>query len=392
MSGLEERFTTHWFEGGSVAAFADAFETVEGATALFDQALPVVFQLPAIAADAVDLSTYGPQGPIGYEAFHLRGVPDRQDLICRLIGTLGDGFDFVVFSSEFRVDQQIAVTPMVRFGEMPTGLGLSDHPNQDCSEGALQGSIYNPIYMNSEIGRGKGPQKSTGDFNYALSLIGHEMGHVWLASASHETDGEREQLNDDHCSCHWRWDLHAPVAFPWEESRQASTMGGGYWEENPDGTFTLVADHYLVPASGFSHLDLYLMGILDAAEVPDTFLLRDPVLLNRDEAFGVYSGTKQSISIDQVIAALGPRIPAAANSQKEFNVAFVYLVEPDHSPSGLPLQRHAAMKDKFVEFWSHVTGARSSITTETRFDSGVGFGRSRQAIRSNIPRHHEPIH
>lgn len=113
-------------------------------------------------------------------------------------------------------------------------------------------------------------------------------------------------------------------------------MGGGNWQENPDGTFTRVADDYFLPASGLSHLDLYLMGLLDANEVPESFLLGDPVLLNRDEGFGVYSATKETISIEQVVAALGPREPAAGTAQTEFNVAFVYLVESGRTPSRNP--------------------------------------------------------
>ena len=122
-----------------------------------------------------------------------------------------------------------------------------------------------------------------------------------------------------------------------------------------------------------------------ASAVPDTFLLRDPVLLNRDQGTGVYSATKEVISIDQVIAALGPREPAAGIAQTDFNVAFVYLVEPGRTPGSLPLQRYAVMRDQFVEYWALVTGGRSRIATETRFDSGVGFGTVPPDSGSSLP-------
>ena len=376
------------FEGGALAAFADAFESMDGRTIQFDQAGPDVFVLPAFAERELDLSMDGVQSPVGYEAFHFRGRTDRFDLTCRVIQSLGDGFDFVFYHAEYRSDQQEAGSPMARLeGRIAQGLGIRGgySPARFCTGGKLLGILNIPIYMNSNQGRGFGPTGSSGDFNFALSQLGHEMGHAWTVGAAYHRDGQRVPLNDDACRCHWRWELHVPVAFPWQQSNQSSTMGGGYWEDNLDGTYTRVHNGYFVPASGFSYLDLYLMGLFGANEVPDTWLLQDPKLLKVHEGFSVYSGQKEVISIDQVIAALGPRIPAASDSQTTFNVGFIYLVEPGRSPTSLPLQRHAAMRDKFVEYWTHVTGDRSQITTDVLFDRAVGYGRSPIEIGSNVP-------
>lgn len=78
---------------------------------------------------------------------------------------------------------------------------------------------------------------------------------------------------------------------------------------------------------------------------------------------GVFTGDKEIISIDQVIAAEGPREPAAAKSQKVFNAGFVYLLEPGKTPTVDLLDRHAEYRDEVVEHWSHITGGRSRITT-----------------------------
>jgi hypothetical protein len=37
-----------------------------------------------------------------------------------------------------------------------------------------------------------------------------------------------------------------------------------------------------VPATGYSYLDLYLMGLLTPSEVPDFFILRNLVTAGRD--------------------------------------------------------------------------------------------------------------
>ena len=72
------------------------------------------------------------------------------------------------------------------------------------------------------------------------------------------------------------------VAFPYQRPIEASTIGGGVWQDNFDGTYTQLHDGYFVPATGYSYLDLYLMGLISAAEVPDFFILKNLVPIGKD--------------------------------------------------------------------------------------------------------------
>jgi hypothetical protein len=76
--------------------------------------------------------------------------------------------------------------------------------------------------------------------------------------------------------------LQAQVAFPYSLPLEASTLGGGVWQDDLDGTFTQLRDGYFVPATGYSYLDLDLMGLISAAEVPDFFLLKNLVRVGKD--------------------------------------------------------------------------------------------------------------
>src|SRR5438445_11571160 len=96
------------------------------------------------------------------------------------------------------------------------------------------------------------------------------MGHRWSAFVSAKVGGESIQLGPTH----WARGLHAPVAFPYQRPVEASAMGGGVWQDNTDGTYTQLDDDYYVPATGWSYLDLYLMGLVAPAEVPDFFILK----------------------------------------------------------------------------------------------------------------------
>ena len=115
---------------------------------------------------------------------------------------------------------------------------------------------------------------------------------------------------------------------------------------------------------GHAWLDLYLMGLAYAREVPDMFILRNLRPVNEGDRWGPHTGQKEWVSIDQVVAVEGRREPPAGQTQYIFNAGFVYLLEPGSAPDPDMLQLHAAYRDKAVEHWSHITGGRSRITTD----------------------------
>src|SRR4029078_3550696 len=114
------------------------------------------------------------------------------------------------------------------------------------------------------------PDGKPAPYNYAVGHLGHEFGHRWAAYVTAKVNGRTLRLGP---WPHWAPGLQTRVAFPYSLPLEASTLGGAAWTENPDGTFAQSRDGYFVPASGYSHLDLYLMGLMSAAEVPDFFLL-----------------------------------------------------------------------------------------------------------------------
>ena len=78
------------------------------------------------------------------------------------------------------------------------------------------------------------------------------------------------------------------------------------------------------------------------------------------------------MTIDQIIAAEGPRTPVAANAQTVFNAGFVYLVEPGKTANPNLLALHQAYRDKVVEHWAQVTGGLSEITASVPSPSAGG--------------------
>ncbi len=81
----------------------------------------------------------------------------------------------------------------------------------------------------------------------------------------------------------------------------------------------------------FTDLDLYLMGLLSADQVrPHVVFPRgtpSPDLFNAC-AGGTWTGTLQTVTIDDIVRQAGPRVPDAAHSAHSFRVATI-IVSPD---------------------------------------------------------------
>ena len=313
-------------------------------------------------AESVDLSrSDGRFGRRHSEVFHYPSAPDTVEIACRVIEALGDTFDMFMFHNEFRIDSQENATEAgPKYGVRPEGIGVDDLPVRPapCGDGRLKKALPLPILsqnLREDLG---------------IDFLTHEFIHLWSAYLSFAGSGGKETLTNEFYGIHWRGDLHSPAAFSRTGRPASSVMGGSVWNDNGDGTFTPSASW-----SGLSWLDLYAMGLADASEVPDTFVLRNLEAVvegghnPRGETYsgGVYTGDREIVSIGQVVAAEGPRQPSASRSQKDFNVGFVYLLEPGQGPSSHLLEVHAQFAQEFVENWFEITGGRSRITAVAAF-------------------------
>ena len=351
------------FGGTSGAVAADAFQEDNGSR-VHRNGWTSSTALEFPEANPVDLSRSDNRTSRRQsEVFHYRDIPDLTGIACRVIDMLGDEFDLFVFHSEFRLDAQ---APAVSWKGRANAKGIGDIGGRGvvwpCGDGRLKGHWNQSLWMKSfsvvSSKRFRGIQPRT-RFDRGLALFAHEFTHSWTAHASYDRNGERVPLFDDSCGCHWRSDFHLPAAFPWNPDvpGPSSLMGGRFWRDNGNGSFTHLDGFYV--GDGHSWLDLYMMGLADASEVPDMFILRNLKPVNDRNQQRVYTGDKEIVTIQQVVAAEGPRVPSVAEAQKDFNAAFVYLLEPGQTPDPDLLRLHAEYRDQVIEHWSHVTGGRS---------------------------------
>ncbi|HEY7475299.1 MAG TPA: hypothetical protein VH679_09840 [Vicinamibacterales bacterium] len=345
--------------------------------------------LPSPEQDLSSLTAQSGSFATVFESFHYLRLPNPRDLTCTVIKGLGDHFDFLAYYSDFRVDNQEAGTPSTGplgggpNGGAVTGIGATQRAlDSYCTAGRFQWQFVQPVYAGSnqmqeqppagvndtsprniisytqQIGE-RTPDRRLVPYNYGLSQIGHEMGHRWSAFVSAKIGTETIPLGPTH----WARGLHAPVAFPFQRPSEASAMGGGVWQDNFDGTYTQLDDDYYVPATGWSYLDLYLMGLISPAEVPDFFILRNLVAAGKDaQGRPIFKADRTRVTIQDVVAVEGPRLPDVDKAQKEFNTGIVVMVERGKQPSQELIDRANGIRAAWIDYFRTTTGHRASMT------------------------------
>jgi len=348
--------------------------------------------------ESVDLSAViAKSGPLAavYESFHYLEPPRPQDLSCTVIQALGDKFDFLAYYSDFRIDSQEASSPSDGpIGGEVTGIGDTRQDQTQpvlqsrCTRGRFQLGLAQPIFVGSNEMQENPPadapvggprdltfytrqlSEATPDrkplpYNYAVGHLGHEIGHRWSAYVAARVNGQTISLG---AWPHWDAGLQARVAYPYSLPVEASTEGGSVWQDDFDGTFTQLRDGYMfVPASGYSYLDLYLMGLIAPAEVPDFFILSQLARSGTDgNGRPIFKAARTKVTIQDVIDAVGPRVPDVSHSQRHFNTGIAVIVEHRRRPSAELLDRADGIRRQWIDYWATTTGHRASMTVNPR--------------------------
>ncbi|HKO20719.1 MAG TPA: hypothetical protein VJU82_17730 [Acidobacteriaceae bacterium] len=379
---------------GSEIYVSAGVEGTDGAEAVHLSAQPVRLQdLGSPELHLADMKKQDGAFPVVYESFYYPESPRPNDLTCSVIKALGDKFDLLAYYSDFRIDNPEAGTPSTGplgggpNGGAVTGIGATQRNLASyCTQGRFQWQFVQPVYVGANQMDEYPPDDVKDDnrhnvvaythqlaertfngkippYDYAMSQIGHEMGHRWSAFVSAKINGELIPLGPTH----WATGLQAPAAFPYQRPVEASAMGGGVWQDNFDGTYTQLDDDYYVPATGWSYLDLYLMGLIAPSEVPDFFLLRNLTPQGKDaNGHPIYQADRTKITINDVIAAEGPRLPDVDHAQKHFNTGMVIVLEHGHKPPPELLERVEGIRLRWMDYWQTTTGHRSDMTTNPR--------------------------
>ncbi|MDN5204896.1 fibronectin type III domain-containing protein [Fulvivirgaceae bacterium BMA10] len=216
------------------------------------------------------------------------------------------------------------------------GSSIFDNTDQYGSNGKLQGINFFPISF---------------FFDGASTAYQHELGHQWI--------NHSKTPNLSHGAPHWPISDLASGIMGWNIT--GSLIGGSFpYSLIPEGEnyrLEFLGNDY-VPS--FNDLELYFMGLLPADSVKTHFVFDNQ---NQTPANGqLLLGPISNITIENILASDGPRVPNYKDSQKKFRLATIIITE-----KALDADEMA-----FYNYFSLRAESEKSIPIKSGFKSGLG--------------------
>jgi hypothetical protein len=151
----------------------------------------------------------------------------------------------------------------------------------------------------------------------------------------------------------------------------------GYHEtvDNGDGTFTAA----LASEMHYAPWDLYVMGLIDGAELDPLFYVDEPsgfdpmtdsagAPFTRDsKPFGgpvTFEGKRVDVTVEQLEASLGARMPAFGDAQSDFRHAFILLCKPGKPCSEEGGQQVETLSKEWPAHFVNATAGHAAVSTE----------------------------
>lgn len=274
----------------------------------------------------------------------------RQALAAEIKTKSKNDLDYLVVFTDFDFDKGGATAFITRQKNAIQGIGQPIFGNQD---DRLLGIVDMGNLSKIDLTRGSSEERAY------LNVLAHEVMHAFGVYI-------RPDVLRGNTDAHWNFFADS----------DASVMYGARWRAQGQ---EFLAEDIL---HRYSPLDMYLAGFYQASEVPPIAVITGgqgsatslPVLGYRT------SGTLQYITIEQIIAENGPRIPSAMNSQKRFRAGLVLLTR--NAPETLSSTLAATMvgfAGQFEQRFSAMTAGRGV------FEFGYNRAQAVAAIAQSNP-------
>ena len=230
-------------------------------------------------------------------------------------------------------------------------LGIGEEVYDFTAEVGSKGRLRSFVQMGALSRYPEDPDQTFLGTNSTLDVLGQETGHRWLAFLHFIDDGgQRSDVLLGRDGSHWSF-CHNSLA---------SDMEGNEIREDGGGRFTTVA-----ATERFSPLDQYAMGLIPAEAVPTFWYVADGCVnrsLAPDIGVGI-QGRRQDVTVDQIIAAEGERVPAADRAPHGFNMAFVLVAEAGQFPSAETIAKLDRIRAAWEPYFGQATDGNGAVST-----------------------------
>lgn len=264
-----------------------------------------------------------------------------------------DDYDFLVVYTEVDVAEVSAHALGVQ--ENISGIRYGDEPSWSQAQAAgSAGRLQQISFMNAPT---LYPDASAAD------ILIHETVHRWSAGLGLQSAPSPGSLLGP---AGGHWNIHVSTGGP-------SATGYGELIDTGGGSFRFDVVYPLQ----ISPLELYVAGLIPAAEIPPLFYVTnatgyEPAIDPWGDAFGpttygedaTFTGTRVDFTIDDIVASNGPRLPAFGAAPTHFRFAFVLVCADVTACKESDLDLVEQQRVAFASQFPAATGQRASIETE----------------------------
>lgn len=308
-----------------------------------------------ITADLSNAAAVSFSGAVG-ESFRSETSLDLPAVARAFYSRFGDDYQqLIVYTNKSyipRSQSAFAFETTIRNNVRGMGAGIVD-------DGAAYGSpsgLESMVMMDSYFKYSADPSARILREETTMSVLAHEVGHRWLATARYLDGGVSSTELLGRQQAHWSFYMNSSGSH--DEGNDIEDLGGGQFK-------TLGASRRYGP------LDQYLMGIRAPGDVPPFFVIRNPVAdgpqtaERAPESNVSIKGTRKDVTVSDVIAAMGPRSPAPAPNPPAWRVAFLYVTDGDaNDPTAAGLVE--TIRSQFESYFPVSTEGRLSIETRLK--------------------------
>jgi len=293
---------------------------------------------PVNLSDSASSTVAGGAAAVG-ERFAASADVDFVALAKKFYRTHADSFDqLVIWTDQAIVTDAFAFESTVANEIKGIGVDLYDTSGAFGSGGKLRS-----IVMMDTVTKYPSDPTATVPLagqNTTLSLIGQEAGHRWLAFLGmNGSNGAFSNVLLGRDLAHWSFFVDSSASVM--EGNAIQDLGGGKFITGP-------------PVLRYSPLDQYAMGLRTDAEVPSFFYVDTPTNVSNGAKSDsaprsnvTFSGTRVNVTLQQIVAAMGARVPSAAQAPRVHSQAFIHLVSAGRTAD----TANVAKIDRFRTAW-----------------------------------------
>ena len=191
-----------------------------------------------------------------------------------------------------------------------------------------------------------------------LEILGHEVAHRWLAHFRFkDASGASSGALLGRGNVHWSFFLDTDASVM--EGNDIADLGAGRFETVD---FT----------RAYSPLDQYAMGLRGPEEVPPFFYVEgaDNFRPNRTYKFSTapeagvtFTGVRRPVRMEDVLAAMGPRVPDAAHAPRSSRLAFILVSDASAPATAARVGGVARIRTRLEDLFRAATGGRATVQT-----------------------------